>query len=274
MPLITLTSNFGSGAQKIAKRVSEELKIEFFDDRKLQEKALTMGISKKDIEGIDERAPRLFDRLFTNKPEMYLDLLGSIVLDIASKGEGVIVGHGAQAFLKDFKCALHVMITAAEEMRVNTLMQEQNIDEAAAKSLIPKIDKRAKEFVQYAFNRDWNDFSGYDLVINLEKIGADLAVKLIVELAQSNEIKSCSLNALEEMERSALERRVEAAIIRNNIPSAFTHFIVDVLPGGKVHLRGWAFDDDERERAIIVVKNVRGVIEVTSDIFIRPAVSD
>jgi cytidylate kinase len=274
MPLITLTSNFGSGAQKIAKRVSEDLKIEFFDDRKLQEKALTMGISRKDIEGIDEKAPRLFDRLFTNKPEMYLDLLGSIVLDIASKGEGVIVGHGAQAFLKDFNCALHVMITASEEMRVKTLMQEQNIDEGAAKSLIPKIDKRAKEFVQYAFNRDWNDFSGYDLVINLGKIGADLAVKLIVELAKSNEIKACSLNALEEMERSALERRVEAAIIRNNIPSAFTHFIVDVLPGGKVHLRGWAFDHDERERAIIVVKNVRGVSDVTSDIFIRPAVSD
>lgn len=274
MPLITLTSNFGSGAQKIAKKVSEELKIEFFDDVKLQEKALSMGISKKDLEGFDEKAPRLFDRLFTNKPEMYLDLLGAVVLDIASKGEGVIVGHGAQAFLKDFNCALHVMITASEEMRVKTLMQEQNIDEAAAKGLITKIEKRFKEFVQYAFNRDWTDFSGYDLVINLDKIGQDSAVKLIVELSQSNEIKTCSLNALEEMERSSLQRKVEAAIIRNNIPSAFTHFIVDVVENGNVHLRGWAFDEDEQERAFKVVKNVPGVKKVTSDIYVRPSIGD
>jgi cytidylate kinase len=274
MPLITLTSNFGSGAQKVARRVSEELKVELFDDAKLQEKALSMGYSKKDLEGIDEKAPRLFDRLFTNKPEMYLDLLGSVVLDIASKGEGVIIGHGAQAFLKNFNCALHVMITAPEETRIKMLMQEQNIDETAAKSVIQKIDKRFTEFVQYAFNRDWNDFTGYDLVINVDKIGVDLAVKLIIELAQSNEIKACSLNAMEEMQRSSLQRSVEAAIIRNNIPSAFTHFFVDVLEKGKVHLRGWAYDDDERERAVAVVKNVSGVTEVTSDIFVRPAISD
>jgi CMP/dCMP kinase len=271
MALVTFTSSFGSGGEKIARMVSEQLGLEFFDDRRLQDKALSMGISSEDLEGLDEKAPGLLDRLFTNKPAIYLDLLGSVVYDIASKGEAVIVGHGAQVFLKDFNCALHVMIHASEETRTERLTKEQNIDEAAAKKLVRRIDKRLKEFVQYAFNRDWNDFSGYDVVINLDKIGADWAVKLIVELAGSSQVKACSLKALEEMERSALQRKVDAAIIKNNMSSGFTHFVVDVTGRGKVHLRGWTYTEEERQKAVEIVRGVPGVAEVTSDIFVRPS---
>lgn len=269
MALITFTSSFGSGGEIIAERVAERLGVEFFDDRKLQERAVSIGISSKDIEGLDEKVPRLFDRLFTNKPALYLEIIGSVVYDIASGGDGVIVGHGAQVFLKDFNCAFHVMIHASEETRSDRVAGVQSVSEEAARGLIRRMDKRLKEFVRYTFNRDWNDPSSYDLIINVDKIGAGRAVELVTELAGSEEIKACSLKALEEMEFSSLKRKVDAAMIRNNLTSPFTNIYVEVTGKGKVHLSGWTFNEDELKTAAAVAGGVPGVSEVTSDIFVQ-----
>ena len=271
MSLITFTSSYGSGGEKIAQKVSEQLGIEFYDDRKVQERALSMGIPSKEFEGLDEKAPGFFDRLFTNKPAVYLDLLGSVVYDIASTGEGVIVGHGAQVFLEDFNCALHVMLYASQEKRSEWIAQDQSMSKDAAMQLIRRMDKRQKEFIQYAFDRDWKDLSGYDLAINLEKVGADWATRLILELAGSDEIKSCSLKAIEEMEFSSLQRKVKAAIIKSNIPTSFAGINVEVTGKGTVHLKGWLDNENDLDKVIGIVKDVPGVNSVTSDIVAMPS---
>lgn len=270
MSLITLTSSFGSGGDKIAQMVSEKTGIDIFDDQKLQERALAIGISSTDLEGLDEKAPRLFDRIFTNKPALYKDILGSVVYDIASSGEGLIMGHGAQLFLEDFDCALHVMIHASEEKRAKWLSKEQNISVEAAAKIINNMDKRLKNFSQYVFDRDWKDFSGYDLVINLEKLEADWAVKLIVDLAASDEIKTCSLKALEAMEISSLKRKIDTILINNSLSSIQKNIFVDVPVRGKVHLWGWAKNEDEVKRIIKLVNDVPGVSDFTSEISIIP----
>ncbi len=269
MALITITSSFGSGGEKVARKVSEQLGTELFDDGKIQEKALSMGISEKDFGRLDEKTPGLFDRLFTNNPSIYLDLLGSIVYDIASGGEGVIMGHAAQVFLKDFSCAFHVRIHASEESRSQWVAKEQGMSEFESLELIRKMDKRFKDFVHYGFTRDWNDLSGYDLVVNLDKIGGDWAVKLILDLSGSEEVRECSLNSLEKMELSSLKLKVDAAIIKNGLASQFGFFI-DVTGKGKVRLWGSARNSEEHKKLLTVIKNVPGVTEVQSDIFVMP----
>lgn len=265
MSLITFTSSFGSGGEMIAQKVAKELDIDFFDDHRLHERVLSMGISSADLEGLDERAPRLFDRLFTNKPAIYLDVLGSVVYDIASQGEGVLVGHGAQVFLEDFHCALHVMIHASAEARNKWIRKDQNLGEDAALQLVHKMDKRLHDFVRYAFERDWQDSSGYDIVINLEKVGVDWATKLIIDLARSDEIKECSMKAIEEMELSSLKRKVDAAVIKSHLSSTYTGINVDVIGGGNIYLRGWISDKNDLDRLISVIKEVPGVSEVKSE---------
>lgn len=270
MALITISSNFGSGGEKIAKRVSDQLGVEFFDDRILQQRVLAMGISKKEVESFDGKAPGFFDRLFTNKPAIYMDLIGAVIYDVAGKGEGVIVGHGAQAFLQNFNCAFHVMIHASDPTRSQWLTKEYNINEASAMGLVRKMDKRLKDFVQYAFDRDWNDPTGYDMVISLDKIGAEWATKLIIEVAKSDEIKECSFKALEEMESSSLKRRIDAAIIKNNLTSLFTLILVQITGKGQVQLSGWTPSENEHKKILGVVKGVSGVSEVKSEIILMP----
>lgn len=270
MSLITFTSNFGSGGEMIAQKVAEELGIEYFNDQKLHERAIAMGISSKDIEGLDEKAPRFFDRLFTNKPALYLDILGSVVYDIASEGEGVLIGHGAQVFLEDFNCALHVMIHAPEETRRDQLSKEQNISEEAAWQLVHKMDRRMHDYIQFIFGRDWKDFSGYDVVINLEKIGTAWATKLIVDLAGSDEVKSCSMKAIEEMKLSSLKRKVDTAITKSSISSSFTNIMVEVTGEGQVLLRGLVSSKDDLNKVLRLVKEVPGITDVTSEVIVMP----
>jgi hypothetical protein len=73
----------------------------------------------------DEKAPGLFSRLLSHKPEVYLDLLEVLIYEVARHGKGVILGHGAQFLLWDFGCALHVCIYASESTRIQNLTDQQ-----------------------------------------------------------------------------------------------------------------------------------------------------
>ena len=272
MSLITITSDFGSGGEKIAQEVAKELRFELFDDHKIHEIAASKGLSSDELDGLDEKAPNLFDQLFSTKPAKYMNILGSIVYDISSQGEGVIIGHGAQIFLRDFSCALHILIHASEKTRSEKLAQEQNLSIDKAVKLIHKMDKQVKNFIQYNFHRDWKDPSAYDLVFNLDNLGEVWATKLIVELAKSNEIKTCSEKAKQEMELASLKYRVEAVLVENNLKTSTVNTIIVEVPArGKVHLTGWISSDTEKERLIEVAKKVPEVSEVISDVYVMPA---
>ena len=204
-----------------------------------------------------------------------MDLLSSIVYDISSKGEGVIIGHGAHIFLKGFNCALHILIHASEETRRTDLVQDQNMSEDKALQLIRRMDKRQEDFVHYTFHRDWKDPSVYDLAINLDNLGPEWAARLIVELARSDEIKECSLTAMQEMELSSLKYKVEAALVENelreNLLAPTNNISVDVAERGIVHLSGWVSSDHDKQRMMEVVKKIPGVTEVRSDVNVMPA---
>jgi hypothetical protein len=94
MSLITITRSIGCEGALIARRVSDELKLDLYDDKRIQEEAIKMGIPE-DLKSLDEKAPGLFDRLLTHKPSLYLDLMESVVYKVSQQGQGVILDHGA-----------------------------------------------------------------------------------------------------------------------------------------------------------------------------------
>ena len=267
MALITITQSFGLSGEIIAGQVAERLGLEVFDDKKIQDAVLASGSAlKEDISGLEAMGGGLLDRLFTNKPAIYLELLGSVVYDIASRGKGVIIGHAAQVFLKDYNCAFHIRLHASEPFRAESFAKKHGMKADAALDFVRRMDQRFQDFVRYSFDRDWNDLSQYDLVINLDKIGEKWAVKLVADLAESEEIQECSLEPLNAMRSSALQRKVHAAIIKHNLP--YHGFHVDVIGREKVHLAGLVYSSEEHKRLLAVVREVPGVSEVTSDIVV------
>jgi len=269
MPLITISESIGSEGRTIAARVADELKVELYDDQRLEQEAIEIGIQPEVLKDLDEKAPGLFSRIFSTKSQHYLDLLQAVVYEVARRGHGIILGHGSQVHLRDFGCALHVRIDGSESSRIDNLMNERGLSRGAAEKLIHKTDNERRGFLQFAFHMDWNDPSLYDLVINCDKLSANLGGKLIIEAARSQEIEECSRTALDAMERLSLARRVEAAVLENKFSRDIFHpdiLHIEVPEKGVVHLIGVA--QDEEKRLVKVVKGIPGVTELRSEVVI------
>lgn len=269
MSLITITTSIGSSGIDIGRRVATALSLDLYDDQRIKKEAIQMGVQPNELEYIDEKKPWLFDRMLNSKPEAYKEILESVVYQVAQNGEGVIIGHGSQVLLQAFGCALHIYVHASETYRIEKLTKQEGINPESAKKLIWKSDTQKKGFMQYAYGLNWEDPGLYDLIINTEKIGVDWAAKIIIETAKSDEIKACSLTALEEMRKLSLERSVSAAITKKNINLSMLS--VEILGKGVVVLRGIAHSEDDREQALKIVKTVHGVVDIESQILIVPS---
>lgn len=260
MSLITLTSGMGCGAIDIAQQLGEKLGMAMYDDERLQEEAVAMGISSDESHNLDEKAPGLFNRLLRIKPDTYVEVMEALIYQVARTDKAIILGHGASFLLRDFGCALHVRIYSSESSRVDTLVNEQELTPDAARKLLRKSDNDRKGFMQFAFNMDWDDPSLYDVIINRDKLGAEGLIDLIVAATDTESISTCSLGALEAMERMSLEKQVETTIIKNFIHPE--HFHVDVPEPGVVHLTGMINPLESKDKLIDIVKAVPGVRKV------------
>ena len=260
MPLITVTTSIGCGAIEVSQKVADLLKVELYDDERLQQEALNMGYSSEDLKGFDEKAPGLFDRLLRRRPEIYNELMAAVIYEVAHRDEGIIIGHGASYFLKDFSCALHLRMHTSEQFRIRRLMDQLKISRETALNMIKNRDNELKTFLDFLFQIDWNDFSLYDLVINVDKLGIDVAAEMIVNLAQAETIKECSLAALESMEKLSLLKKVEAAVMRDNINPQ--ELQIDVPQPGVVKLTGLISPMRTAAGITELIKSVTGVEKV------------
>ena len=258
MSLITISQNLGSGGMTIARQVAKGLQIELYDDDRLQAVALEMDIRSDVFSNLDKKKPGLFDRILGKKPDMYLDLVEAVVYEVSRHGQGIIIGHGGQMLLRNFGCALHVRIHASRARRIDHLMSTQKLSHEDAEKLIRKSDSARNGFFNFAFQRDLNDPSLYDLIINTEKIGNDTASQIIIDMATSDAINTCSLTALEAMEKMSQTKKVEAALLENDINLNMLY--VEAPEKGKLLITGLTTTQDEKDR---IFKAIQAMPEIT-----------
>ena len=269
MSLITISRGIGCGGLIIARLVAEALDLDLFDDQRLQEEALRLGIRSEDLVSLDEKKPGLFDRILNRRPELYLDFMEAVVYGVAQGGRGVILGHGSQMLLRDFGCALHVHIHAQDTARMDNLMSQKGLSRAAATKLIRQSDARQQGFFEYAFHMNWKDPGLYDLIINTEQIGIDLAVTLITEAARSENMQACSLTAVAAMERLSLKKKIEGFLLENDIN--ISTLLIEVPEAGVAEITGLTYTEEEKARIDTVLKSIPGLTTLRGSVNIMPA---
>lgn len=268
MSLITISQGIGTEGVKIAKQVASGLNLKLYDDITLKEQALKMGIRPDGVKSFDEKLPGFFERIWGHSPTLYVDLMEAVVYEVAKTGKGVIVGHGSNILLREFDCALHVLIYAPRAWRVQHLSEAQGLSREAAEKLVRKHDHERAGFLKYAFKMDWDDPSQYDLTINSIKLGAETAAKLIIETAKSQEILECSLTASDAMGRLMLLKRIEAALLENNFTLSYLH--VEVPESGVAYVRGFINSVEEKRSLKDVVQRIPGISKTTVDVAVIP----
>jgi cytidylate kinase len=271
MYFITFSRKMGTNGTEIARQVANKLGYQFYDTEAIENAARDMGFLKN-FKEIDEKAPSLFQRLFSHKPAIELDRLNSIIYELAKRGNVVFLGRGSHILLKSFSCALHIRVTASIERRVQNLIERGFYREGALRA-IERSDHERGAFIKFAFGVDWENPGLYDVILNMDKLSVQLAVNSVIQMARSEEIKACSIDAMKSLEMMGLHTRAEAALIEAGLTygPAGTYIQVQVEEPGKVLLTGRVDSDATKKRAQEIVQKLKGVGSVDNRVMIGPA---
>lgn len=190
--IVTIGRQTGSGGRLVAKKLSEELDIPYYDKEILQEAANNSGVSQALFEKHDEKKPSsLLYSLAMNSyaygvggeelplgTRMYLAQFEAIK-SIAAQGSCVLVGRCADYFLRDEKGLVRVFISADYGDRLTHIMDSKDMNEKEAREFLKKRDKSRAAY--YDFNTDgkWGSAMNYDLCLNSTRIGIDGCVDMI-----------------------------------------------------------------------------------------------
>jgi len=271
MYFITFSRKMGANGTEIARQVAEKIGYDFYDTEAIEKAAREMGFLEN-LKEINEKVPSLFQRVYSHKPAIELDRLTSVVYELAKKGNAVFLGRGSHILLKSFNCALHIMVTASPEKRIQNLIERGFHREAALKA-IEHSDHERRAFIKFAFRVDWENPELYDVILNMDKLSVQLAVNTVIQMARSEDIKACSIDAMKSLEVMGLVNRAEAALIEAGLTygPAGAYVSVIVEEPGRVRLLGVVDDKTSKTRAEKIVKNVKGVESIDNQIRVAPA---
>ncbi|MDJ0782982.1 MAG: cytidylate kinase-like family protein [Desulfosarcinaceae bacterium] len=186
VPVITVSTEPGSGGRIVARRVAERLDLDLFDRDIIKSVAESAHLSDKVIQTIEkERLSGIQDFisvLLDDKylyPGIYLQHLIKVVSVIAKHGHALIVGRGAN-FIIPPEERLAVRIVAPLSHRMGNVAQAYGVSDEEARQRIRNREKRRASFVRNAFKADVTETGNYDLVISTEHIDLNAAVGAIV----------------------------------------------------------------------------------------------
>ena len=153
--IITVSREFGSGGRSIAKQVAESLGWTYYDKELVKQVAFETGLSESFIEEEGEYAPNKswLSYIFSSHSgtpgvmnglsidDFLWVMQRKIVLDIAEKGNCVIVGRCADFILKDQKDCLHVFIHSNMDARAERIVRMYGESESTPKKRLEDKDK-------------------------------------------------------------------------------------------------------------------------------------
>ena len=123
MYFITFLRKMGAKGTEIAKLVAKELQYKFYDTEAIECTAREMGFLD-DIREVDGKAPSFLKRLFSLRPEIFLERLYAVIYEMASRGSAVFLGRGGNMLFRPIPCALHVRVIASRETRMRNLARK------------------------------------------------------------------------------------------------------------------------------------------------------
>jgi cytidylate kinase len=184
-PVITISRLPGCGAWNIAKQISADLEIDFFDQAIVDEIAKNADVSRRVVETVDEQDNSIvldwLSVLTTERhfwPNEYLDQLTRLIGTIGAHGHAVILGRGASYILPREIC-LRVLVVAPLELRIRNVKDTYGVSEKVARQNVMNRESDRVAFIRRYFHTDMLAPDNYDMVFNMEMNEQDTVVEMV-----------------------------------------------------------------------------------------------
>ena len=201
--VITIGRECGSAGRLIGQKLAADLGVKCYDKELLTLAAKNSGLCEELFKTHDEKPTSSFlyslvmdtyslgynTSAYMDMPINHKIFLAQFdtIKKLAEEESCVIVGRCADYALADYPNTVSVFICGDEEDKIRHLMERHNVDEAKAKDIMIKTDKRRASYYNYYSSKRWGSCKSYGMCISSSAVGYDGAVDIIKEFAKKKQ---------------------------------------------------------------------------------------
>jgi cytidylate kinase len=203
--IVTIEREYGCGGGEIAQRLAEQIGWKLWDQLLTEEIARLAECPKTVVQVREERNDPLYYRLFKSflrgsyegslnahklklvDSESIMRLTERVVQNAAKSGRAVIVGRGAQHFLRNRSDTLRVFLYAPRDAKVRRLLARGKT-QSEAEQLVDSVDQERADFIEKYFHVEWPDRAIYHSMINTA-LGDETVVHMIQDFMKTLDAK-------------------------------------------------------------------------------------
>ncbi|MEF3317761.1 cytidylate kinase-like family protein [Peptoniphilus grossensis] len=192
--IITIDGEYGSGANKIAKKVAEKLNYELYDEKLIELMSLEGKVKPDEIKKDDSFLQGTIYDLYrqnysysqediaTNDAAFLLD--SRTIREIAKNKKAIIFGKCGDFVLEDFP-KLSVFIYASQEFKEERILNTYKVKEDKLQLKLERENNRRANHYGRNTGKVWGDRANYDLLINSSAFDFESVANLIVDMSQN-----------------------------------------------------------------------------------------
>jgi cytidylate kinase len=203
MTVVAISASYGTRSGQIGRTLAQRLEVPFVDRAIAHRIAGELDVSVDEAVRNWEPAPRSFlERMVSAflgadtvapvgpPPEIvtaedFHRATEAAVLEQAHTGEGVILGRGAAAVLRDEHQVLRVRLTGPPERRLAQAVGRAGVGEDEARQTMTHLDRYHAEYLKQFYGLEIDDPALYHLVIDATALNPDACVSLIIAAAHA-----------------------------------------------------------------------------------------
>lgn len=201
--VITIGRECGSAGRLIGQKLAADLGVKCYDKELLTLAAKNSGLCEELFKTHDEKPTSSFlyslvmdtyslgynTSAYMDMPINHKIFLAQFdtIKKLAEEESCVIVGRCADYALAEYPNMVSVFICGNEDDKIHHLMERHNVDEAKAKDIMIKTDKRRASYYNYYSSKRWGSCKSYDMCLSSSTVGYDGAVDIIKEFAKKKQ---------------------------------------------------------------------------------------
>lgn len=189
--IVAINRQFGSLGRPIAKRMAEELGVEYYDRDIVEATAKKMSMPVSTVSDEEERAGGKFGSmrfpLGTAPSDIQDDIFRAqreIILSLVEKGSCIIVGRCADYILKDHPDLLRIYVYAPYQARFDNCVNSLLMSPESARRMIRDVDRARNAYYRHYAGYKAGDPEHQDLLINSGTFGADETAKYLCHVVR------------------------------------------------------------------------------------------
>ena len=233
MAILSISSEYGTGALRIGHAIEAQLGYEYIPLRRLLAEAGQSGRKWKRLAAKYTVDPS--DIWEGNDFVAFMALVQSIILGHALRDNVVILARGSNFLLKEVPHALRVRFTAPLEERIALVVRKEGVNRETARLLVKQADREIDCSMHLAYGPDWDDADVHEIRFDTGRQPLGEIVAIVAEMLRAKEALKTP-GALGSLRRQFVGSRIKAAVLAH--PEVILSSLEVTCVGEAVRLAG------------------------------------